>query len=430
MLTIEQCPIDTLVPYKNNSKKHSKEQISEIVASIREFGNCDPIAVWTRPDGLLEVVEGHGRLEALKILNETIIPVIKLDFLSDAQRRAYSHVHNQITLESGLDEEVVKKEIAELSGFDWANMGFDVVIDDLDEALSGEDVSLPDEHSTIPEIAGLGDVFKTSKGHIIICGDSTLESTYQMISEFFGSPDLLLTDPPYGVDITGGTIDQLKIKNDDLPPEELMGFLYQAFKNSESVMREGCPFYIWCPSGKLQSIFIQALQKTIYDVRQVLVWKKNVFTLGRSDYQYQHEPCLYGWTPGKKHYFTRKRNKPTILSHPEKLSREELLTAYRELSEFALNGTIIEAKKPSASRLHPTTKPIKLFEELIINSTKRGNKVLDIFAGSGTTLLACENLDRIACVVEYDPHYVDVILWRYEQLTGEYPERIRNGSEE
>ena len=424
MLQVVEANIDSLVSYKNNSKKHSEEQITQIIQSIEEFGNCDPIGVWTRSDGKLEIVEGHGRYEALKRLGVESVPVIKLDFLSDEQRQAYSHVHNQITLNSGLDENILAEEIRRLSEFDWSGLGFDDALFEMDsliESDSSGEVEVPDEDALLCEF---GDVFKIGD-HIVICGDSTKAETFNFISESMNRIDLLLTDPPYGVDVTGATSEKMKIENDDLAPDDLERFLETCFTETRAILSPGTPFYIWGPHhlGILGMAFAHALRNAGFDIRQTLVWVKNVFTLGHQDYQNQYESCSYGWIPGAKHFFTRNRKQSTVLKSQQNLSRDEYAARYAELAEYVASD-VFEVDKPTRSDLHPTMKPVKLFETLIRNSTRRGGVVLDIFAGSGTTLVATQNLGRKSICVEYDPKYASAILMRATDLVGVDPQKI------
>lgn len=202
--------------------------------------------------------------------------------------------------------------------------------------------------------------------------------------------DMLLTDPPYGVDYTGKTKDALKIDNDNRKDEEFIEFLTKAFANADSVMKSGAVFYVWHADSK-SYVFRMACHTVGWEVRQVLIWVKNSMVLGRQDYQWKHEPCLYGWKSGAGHLWASDRKQTTVL----------------------------EFDRPSRNAEHPTMKPVKLFDYQMCNNTKGGDCVLDLFAGSGTTLIAAEQNGRTAYCMEYDPKYIDVIIDRWEKLTGE-----------
>lgn len=234
--------------------------------------------------------------------------------------------------------------------------------------------------------------------------------------------DLLLTDPPYNVDVSNENGD--KIANDNMPEEQFYDFLLECFKNAIEVMCDGAGFYIWHADSH-GGTFRNACEAAGLHIRQNLIWVKNNFTLGRQDYQWRHEPCLYGWKDGAAHYFVDDRTKGTVIEKAldiEAISEREAKDLLRSL--FRDTTTVYHYNKPIRSELHPTMKPVALIERLIINSTRENEIVFDPFGGSETTLIACENLNRKCRMVEYDPHYCDVIINRWEQLTGEKAVRI------
>lgn len=421
-LVIETANIDELIPYAQNSKKHPKKQIDEIARSIDEFGNCDPIGVWTNADGKLEIVEGHGRVLALRQLGETECPIIKLDFLTDDQRRAYSHVHNQLTLNSDIDEEILRQEIDSISSIDWAAFGFNKALTSLEDYLGETYESDIQDDGQIQAQAQFGDVWKLGE-HRLIVGDATDPETYSEIAGMGIKPRLLITDPPYGVDITGRTKDALKIKNDALTHEQLTKFLLDALTGAASCMPAGAAFYIFGPTSAIARAFYEAVDKSPWHHHQTLTWVKNAMVLGHSDYHWRHEMCMYGWLPGAQHYFAPTRREDTYLhTDPDRMTEAQVRDAYKRLLEaVSEQSDVLEFDRPAASRLHPTMKPVELIAHLMRNSSERGDWVLDSFAGSGTTILAAEQMGRRAVCIEYDEHYADVILSRYEGETGEQP---------
>ena len=233
--------------------------------------------------------------------------------------------------------------------------------------------------------------------------------------------DLLLTDPPYNVDYTGGTKDQLKIRNDKMEDGAFRAFLRDAFEAADAVMRPGAGFYIWHADSEGFN-FRAAVKESGWRVRQCIIWAKNSLVMGRQDYQWKHEPCLYGWKEGSRHYFTDSRRETTVIEdgRPDigRMKKEEMRKLLEEIYSDKMATTVIHMDKPQRNDVHPTMKPVKLFDYLIRNSTKKKQTVLDPFAGSGTTVIACEQNGRRAYVMEYDPAYVDVIIDRWETFTG------------
>lgn len=435
-LKIETAKTRELIPYAGNAKEHPEWQVDQICASIEQFGMDDPIAVWTNKDGELEIVEGHGRLLACKKLGINDVPIIKLDHLDDEARRAYAHVHNQLTMNTGFDIDKLNEDLKTLNGFEWQDLGFDIP-----ETL--EDIGNIDEDEIPLQVetrCNSGDIWKLGE-HRLICGDSTNPETVSQLMD--GElADLLLTDPPYnvslGMDDNGKAIseeeakrlhkrtDGLVVSNDQFKDEtEFVLFLRKAFDSAFSNMKDGGAFYIWHASMRTRAFF-NAVEGSGQEVRQVLQWIKNVFAFGRQDYQWQHEPCIYGWKSGAAHYFAPIYNDTTVFDDTkpvEKMTKDELLAYIRHLTDGA-EPDVLRYDKPARSELHPTTKPVGLFAHLIRNSSRPGDKVLDIFAGSGTTLIACEQMGRKAYLVEMDPHYCDVIIERYEKLTGNTAEKV------
>lgn len=419
-LRIETAKVSDLVPYAGNAKEHPAHQVEQIANSIEQFGNCDPIAVWTNSDGEQEIVEGHGRLMALQRLGIEECPVIHLDHLTDEQRRAYVHVHNQTTLNSGFDLEALQAEISQLPEFDWDALGFGE-IDGLETSEAPEDVEFEDTEAPTdaPTRCKRGDVWIMGE-HRLVCGDSTDAEAFERLMNG-EKADMLLTDPPYNVAYTGKTAEELTIENDKFETAEaFMEFLTDVFGNAVESMKPGAAFYVWYASWFSAELFAAAKAANM-TVRQVIVWNKSAFALGRQDYQWKHELCLYGWKDGAAHYFVNDRTLSTVWDSPEwepsKASKAELVE-FAESAKAALHADVWDFKKTSSNEDHPTMKPVPLMGRSIMNSTRRGGVVLDPFGGSGSTLIACEQSGRRCRTIELDPHYCDVIIKRWEEETG------------
>ena len=414
--------VDSLKPYERNARKHGEEDVAAIAESIREFGFNDPIGIWGK-DNL--IVEGHGRLMAAKSLGMDKVPCIRLDHLTDEQRRAYALAHNRTAELSEWDKDLVSSELEDLKdlGFDIDMTGFTV-----DDIVFTEDMAPDITEEEVEQIAQgetrvqRGDVWILGR-HRLMCGDSTDAADCKKLTGG-GMVDMLLTDPPYNVDIGGknekmreaGYIaNALGIENDNMPTADFYEFLTAAFRNAFDLMKPGASFYIWYASIN-GLVFQEAALDSGFKISEQLIWVKNAFVFGRSDYQWRHEPCLYGWKEGAAHYFIDLRSLTTVQDDLDSISREKAIERIKELSSIT---TAMYENKPQASAEHPTMKPLPLFEKLVRNSSRPGEVVLDLFGGSGTTLIACENLERTCYMMEFDPHYAEVILQRWEAQTGE-----------
>lgn len=427
-LQVHTLKCDELVPYAGNAKVHTPEQVEQIAASIREFGNCDPIAVWHDQDGVPVIVEGHGRLMALQKLGIETAPVIYLDHLTDEQRRAYTHVHNQTTLSSGFDLDALAADMADLPGVDWDSFGFGEYAGEnpiYDEDAISE-VDVPDD---VEPRAVRGQVWSLG-GHRLMCGDSTSRAD---LEKLLGGvrPKMVFTDPPYGVaigsknaelkEVTGkGSAIEKDIEGDTLAHEELQLMLTEAFRNLHEHSDEACSYYVSVPQGgELGLVMYEMMRDAGLPVRHSLVWVKNgaTFSLGRLDYDYRHEAIFYTWD--KKHDFVGGYDNSVIDDNKplERMSKAELKELVHALREEA-NTSVIYEDKPKQNDLHPTMKPVKLVARFMHNSSRMGDPVADIFGGSGTTLMAAEQLGRKCYMMELDPHYCDIIIERWEQFTG------------
>lgn len=380
-MEIRSVKIKEIKPYDRNAKKHDDTQINNVAESIRQFGFVQPIVI----DSNGVIVIGHCRFEAAKRLKYAEVPCIMVDDLTTEQVDALRIVDNK-TNESPWDIDLLTEELQDLdlSMFDFA---WDLM-EETAEATEITEDEAPEVDKTNDPISKFGQIWKLGR-HRLMCGDSTSEENVKALLGG-AKADILLTDPPYGVDYTGKTKDALKIQNDAKTDEEMIEFLSSAFRAADSVMKPGAVFYIWY-AGTKEHAFDKACQLTGWEVRQILIWAKNTMVMGRQDYQWKHEPCIYGWKGGAGHLWASDRKQTTLL----------------------------EFDRPTANKEHPTMKPIALFDYQIQNNTKGGDIVLDLFGGSGTTIMACEQNGRNACVMEYDPKYVDVIIKRWENFTGE-----------
>lgn len=388
-MQIEQIGIATLIPFAKNSRTHSDAQVAQIAASIREFGFTNPVLV----DEANGIIAGHGRVLAARKLKLTEVPCIRLAHLTDAQKRAYVIADNKLALNAGWDEAMLKLELADLKAldFDLDLTGFNT--DEIDALLAEkgtEGLTDPDDTPEPPvePVTRLGDVWVCGQ-HRVMCG-SSLEMT--AMERLCGKQrvDMLLTDPPYNVAYTGKTKDALTIQNDSMGDEAFRTFLRDAFVTADAVLKPGAVFYVWHADSEGYN-FRGACKDAGWQVRQCLIWQKNSMVMGRQDYHWQHEPCLYGWKDGAGHLWASDRKQTTLLKFD----------------------------RPSRSEDHPTMKPVALFEYQLLNNTKGGDIVLDSFGGSGTTLIAAEKNGRIARIMELDPKYVDVIVKRWEDFTGQ-----------
>jgi DNA modification methylase len=381
-----------LIPYARNPRTHTDAQVAQIAASIREFGWTNPILV----DGASGIIAGHGRVLAARKLGLERVPVIELAHMSEAQKRAYVLADNQLALNAGWDDELLRLELADLSelGFDLGLIGF--AEGELERLLAGskEGLTDDDEAPALPEqaVTRLGDLWILGE-HRLLCGDATVLSDVERVLD--GQlADMTFTDPPYNVDYANAPKDKLRGKHRPILNDNLGGgfeaFLHDACVNIISVTKGAC--YICMSSSELHT-----LQKAFTAARgkwsTFVIWAKHTFTLGRADYQRQFEPILYGWPEGHDRYWCGARDQ----------------------------GDVWFIDKPARNDLHPTMKPVALVERAIRNSSKSRDVVLDPFGGSGSTLIACDKAGRQARLVELDPKYCDVIVQRWQAFSGGAP---------
>lgn len=387
-LAVQRWPIDKLIPYARNARTHSEAQVAQVAASIIEFGWTNPILVGA--DGV--IIAGHARLAAARKLRMTEVPVIVLDHLTPTQRRALVLADNRLALNAGWDEEMLRVELESLEeeGFDLDLVGFtdeevEELLSDPEETFEGltDDDAIPEE----PEhaVTVLGDVWLMGE-HRLLCGDATSMDAMKTLLAG-GLADMVFTDPPYNVDYEGKTARKLKIGNDTLGGK-FYEFLRDACTNVLAVTKGA--IYICMSSSELHTLH-QAFTDAGGYWSTFVIWAKHHFTLGRSDYQRQYEPILYGWRKGVDHFWCGARDQ----------------------------GDIWFIKRPASSQDHPTMKPVELVERAIRNSSKTRDTILDPFAGSGTTAIACEKSGRQARLIELEPKYCDVIVRRWQAYSGQ-----------
>jgi len=377
-----------LVPYARNARTHSEEQIKQIQASIREFGFVNPVII----DDNYNIIAGHGRVAAARAEGMQEVPCVFVGHLTETQKRAYILADNKLALNAGWDPELLKIEIDELHSldFDIELTGFELEeIENIFESEEPEDSTEDEYEVNVPEEPKTkhGDIYQLGE-HRLMCGDGTsADDIKTLVGDHF--VDMYLTDPPYNADYEGKTKESLKMQNDSMSNDDFKKFLIDAFSAADGTMKPGAVFYIWHADAEGYN-FRCACFDVGWRVRQCLIWNKNVMVMGWQDYHCKHEPCLYGWKDGAGHYWGSDKKQTTILNFD----------------------------RPSRSVEHPTMKPVLLFDYLIRNNTRPGEIVLDSFGGSGTTIIACEQNGRKACCMELDPKYCDVIVNRWEKLTG------------
>lgn len=387
---------DRLIPYVNNARTHSAEQINKLRSSLREFGFVNPVII----DREFNVIAGHGRIAAAKAEGISEVPCVFADHLTDAQKKAYILADNRMALDAGWDEEMLKVEIESLQAedFDLGLTGFDEKelssLFDTDNEVTDDDFDV-DAELEKPCITKNGDIWLLGD-HRLVCGDSTKADTYTALMDGKYA-NLVVTDPPYNVNYEGSAG---KIKNDNMENDKFYQFLFDAFSNMEKVMANDASIYVFHADTEGLN-FRKAFSDAGFYLSGTCIWKKQSLVLGRSPYQWQHEPVLYGWKKKGKHQWYTGRKESTIW----------------------------EFDKPKKNADHPTMKPVPLIAYPIKNSSMVNSIVLDPFGGSGSTLIACEQTNRICYTIELDEKFCDVIVKRYiEQVgTAENVSVLRNG---
>lgn len=379
-IEIQYIETDKLIPYASNPRNNAGA-VDAVAGSIKEFGFKNPIIV----DSNNTIIAGHTRLLAARKLGLETVPIIVANDLTEKQVKAFRIADNKASEMSEWDEELLALELSDLSGM---FTGFDEK--ELSDLFNTKQEVVEDEYDIVPPEepkSKLGDIYQLGR-YRLMCGDATLSEDVRTLTNGV-RVDMYLTDPPYNVNYNGKTNEALKILNDSMLDNEFRSFLAKSYSAANEVMKSGAVFYIWHADTEGYN-FRGACRDIGWQVRQCLIWNKNSLVLGRQDYHWKHEPCLYGWKEGESHLWSTDRKQTTVLNFD----------------------------KPIKNIEHPTMKPVRLFDYLIQNNTKSEDVVLDTFAGSGTTIIACEQNGRIAYCMELDPKYVDVIIDRWEKLTG------------
>ena len=435
---IKVVKIDKIKPFENNPRLN-KKAVPAVAASIKRFGFRNPILV----DAEGVIIEGHTRRLAALELGMKEVPVVYVTDLTQDEVDALRVIDNKTAELADWDMDKLADEMMRLPDFNFGDFGFDVKsIADMgvEDAGVGEDSFEYDEggdgRPQVEEITKPGDIWKLGN-HRLMCGDST---SVEHVAKLMDGEQaaLLLTDPPYNVDITGGGEDELKIANDNMSDEAFDNFIEKVFHAAVGAMKPGAAFYVFHAS-RTQMAFEKGLNKAGLAVRQQLIWAKESLVLGRQDYQWNHEPCFYGWKEGAGHKWNLDRKQTTVADLlPNSLMTRKDGSVILKLGgkQYALDakavvkeiqGTVLWTPKPSKCDLHPTMKPIALCKYLMENSSDWGDVVLDLFGGSGTTLLAAERAGRACRMMELDPKYATVIIKRWEADTGCKAEKIVEG---
>jgi DNA modification methylase len=396
---ITMVPTGKLIPYARNPRTHSDEQVGQIAASIKEFGWLVPAVV----DAENVLIAGHGRILAAQKLGLDKVPTVDGSHLTPAQVQAFRIAENKLALNAGWDEELLKIELGDLMEADYG-IDFTGFSDEEISKLIGEPLAGNTDPDATPEplpdpVSEKGDIWILGP-HRVMCGDATSDDDADRLMAREKAA-MIFADPPYGVSyaakneflnaIGRGNRIQTPIEKDHESPEEMADFWEAAFTTTYASMADGASYYVTGPQGgDLLLLLLQSLRASGLDLRHMLIWAKNNHVLGRADYNYKHEPIIYGWKGGAGHEF------------------------YGSPSETSL----WEINKPHKSDLHPTMKPVELVERALNNSSKVGDSILDPFGGSGTTLIACERLSRVCRMMEIDPRYCDVIVRRWQEFTG------------
>ena len=409
-MIIEMKKTAELVPYETNPRLNERA-VDPVAASIRAFGFKVPIIV----DAENVIVCGHTRWKAAQKLGLLEVPTICADDLTPEQINAFRLADNKVSEAAKWNEELLIGELKKCSDFDMALFGFDMDLLDrnAENIIQDETPEPPKKPRSVP-----GQVWQLGN-HRLIVGDATDGATIEKLMDG-ATADLWLTDPPYNTDCEGGTKEKLKIRNDNFESrEEFTNFLQKAFEIIADHLKPGGAYYVFYATANTPA-FVDAIENAGFTIREFMVWVKDTFTLGRQDYQWRHEGILYGWKDGAAHYFVDDRTQTTCIEagrNIEHMSAEDMRELLRVI--YDLPSSVIRCEKPKKSILHPTMKPVQMIAKLIENSTRPGERVIDTFGGSGTTLIACEHLGRVCYTSELDPRYADVIIKRWEQLTGE-----------
>ena len=396
---MENVAIEKLVPYARNARTHTPEQISKLRSSLREFGFVNPLLI----DRDYNVIAGHGRLEAAKAENMTEVPCVYVEHLSEAQKKAYILADNRLALDAGWDEELLALEMADLTeqAFDLSLTGFspdelsalliseptETTTTELPDGIAEDDDVDMDAILEKPPFVEKGDLWCIGR-HRLMCGDATSKDDVAALMDG-KKAQLIVTDPPYNVAYEGKTAKKLTISNDSMSADSFYSFLLASFQRMAEVTVPGGAAYVFHADTEGLN-FRHAFQDAGFQLHEVLIWNKNSMVLGHSDYHWKHEPILYGWLAGGKHKWYSDRSQVSVW----------------------------DFKRPARSDKHPTSKPLDLISYPILNSSAENDIVLDLFGGSGSTLMAAHMTGRKCCTMELDPRYATVIVERYVENGG------------
>lgn len=420
---VEMRVLAELRAYDRNARTHSPEQIDQIARSIREWGWTNPVLV--SEDGM--IIAGHGRALAAERLGYAEVPCMIAVGWSPAQVRAYVIADNKLAENAGWDREILAAELADLDALGFATDLIGFSDEELKDLRPQEEKFLTDPDA-VPEpgpspVSRAGDVWILGP-HRVVCGDSmNVDDVGKVMGEAFA--DLCWTDPPYNVDYQDGAI-----QNDDMPDADFADFLLAAFVSAFTFLKPGSPIYV--AHADTEGLNFRAAFKSAgFKLSGCLVWAKGSLVLGRSDYQWSHEPILYGWKPGAAHRWFGGRKQTTVVELEGsafamnadgtlvvRVGSESIIVRGKNLTAEPVEPTVIRVEKPRKSADHPTMKPVELIERMMRNSSREGDVVLDLFGGSGSTLIACEKIGRQARLVELDARFVDVIVRRWQEFTG------------
>ncbi|WP_027185163.1 DNA modification methylase [Desulfovibrio inopinatus] len=421
-LVLEHWPLDRFRFSGRNPRKY-KGVVDKMIASIQEFGFRLPVLAVS--DG--EVVDGELRIEAARKIEMETVPVVLADGLTDSQVQAFRLLSNRSSTWADWDLELLAAEIKllEENNFDLELTGFDMA--ELDALLEVQDEDLPETVPDLPvvPVTKPGNVWALGR-HRLVCGDATALDDIEMA---LGGrlADMVFTDPPYNLDYEGKAG---KIENDKMRPAEFKAFLDAAMSSLVGALKPGGVCYV-AHADTAGLIFRRAFVDAGFYLASCLIWRKNVHSLGRADYQWKHEPILYGWKPGRHCFYGGRAQSTMVFDSVEdvmvlpdgsiQIEAEDdvFVVSGENLCLYRMPGSIVTVPKPQRNSAHPTMKPVELIERLIRNSSARGDVVLDAFGGSGSTLMACEQTGRVSATVELDPRFCDVIIDRWQAATGE-----------
>lgn len=413
-LTVRSIALDELMNDPQNVRKHDKRNLEAISNSLQTFGQRKPIVCARGNNNELVVIAGNGTLEAAKSIGWTHIDVVEVPEEWDADKaRAFAIADNRTAELATWDDAGLTDALLELDavGYDIKTLGFDpATLDDADDVIQDDVPDVPDK----PTRSKAGQLWKLGQ-HRLLVGDSTDQNDVARLMD--GQlADCIFTDPPYNVAYQGGTEDALTIMNDQMSDDDFAQFLHNAYTAMYEHTKPGGAIYV-CHADTGGGVFRHKFVETGWMLKQCLIWVKDAFVLGRQDYHWQHEPILYGWKPGAAHEWYGRRVRTTVLENSTDVANMKKAELLALLEEIAEASSIIRVDRPRRNAEHPTMKPVPLVARLVANSSKRGDIVLDPFGGSGSTLVACDQMDRTCFTIEKDERYADVIIERWENLT-------------